>query len=625
MFCSVSPMPAPGRIRSAWSRLGLIALTLVVAACAAPISVTRVDPRDVHRELTRNVLSAGEPSTFSQIVINRADLHGKFDDDPEGTLWILHGELATDGRISDQLFALAELSFLHAERSRKQAYYLAAAVYAYAFLFPPLGEASVPPYDPRFREVCDLYNRAITAAFRSPDGAGVELRAGVWPLPFGELDVAFDPTQLTWVSWELAEFVPVAELEVKGLRSRYRRPGIGAPLAASIVPRGVDQSGLRVPPGLKVPVTAFLRLENPRRQLATEQLQARLELYVASDIDTVQVGMRRVPLEGEPTAALAYMLSRSQSWDLELSGFLFGDLLRERKLEAQLFALEPYRPGRIPVVFVHGTASSPMRWAEMLNELQNDPRIANRYQFWFFTYETGNPILYSAMRLRESLERAVATLDPDGKDPALRQMVIMGHSQGGLLTKLMVVELETQIRETLLSVPIEDLHMSEESRDMLRRSIAVHPLPFVRTVIFLATPHRGSYVAGNWLAHQLARLVRLPATVLQATGDILTQDPRLALVTQGRMTSVAGMTPGSPLVTLLAPAPLAPGVAGHSVIAVSGERPLEEETDGVVAYSSAHLDGMASELVVHSGHSVQQDPVAIEDVRRILLEHGTRP
>ena len=604
--------------------MSLLALMLLIGACAAPISVTRVDPREVHQELTRNALSAGEPSGFSQIVINRADLQGKFKDDPEGTLRTLHGDLAADGRTAELLFALAELSFLHAEHTGKQPYYLAAAVYAYAYLFPSFGEPRPPDYDPRVRVACDVYNRALTAAFRSPDGTEMQPRIGVFPLPFGEIEIAFDPAQLTWLTWQFTQFVPVAELEVKGLRNRYRRAGIGAPLAASIVPLAADQSGLLVPPTLKVPVTAFLRIENPRQQLGTDRLQARLELYVTSEIDTVQVGPRRVPLEIESTAALAFMLSGSQVWDLEFMGFLFGDLLHERNLQAQLFALEPYRPGRIPVVFVHGTASSPARWAEMFNELRNDPRVSHRYQFWFFTYETGSPILYSALRLRDTLTQAVTAFDPDGKDPALRQMVLVGHSQGGLLVKLMVVDAETEIRQAF-GIPIEELRVSEENRALLQRLVAVHPLPFVRIVIFMATPHRGSYVAGNWLSHQLARLVRLPRTMVELTGDVLTQDPRLAIAMQGRMGSVYSMTPGSPLVTILAPLPLAPGVAGHSIIAVRGDGPLDQETDGVVAYSSAHIEGMASELVVRSDHSVQQTPDAIEEVRRILLEHAGIP
>jgi len=83
--------------------------------------------------------------------------------------------------------------------------------------------------------------------------------------------------------------------------------------------------------------------------------------------------------------------------------------------------LHPYRPGRIPVVLIHGTASSPARWADLVNELQNDPKLRDRIDFWLFTYNTSNPILLSASDLRESLQRFVHELDPLGRDPVLRQ------------------------------------------------------------------------------------------------------------------------------------------------------------------------------------------------------------
>ena len=229
------------------------------------------------------------------------------------------------------------------------------------------------------------------------------------------------------------------------------------------------------------------------------------------------------------------------------------------------------------------------------------------------------------MRLRESLETALRTVDPGSQDPALRQMVLIGHSQGGLLVKLMVVDLEGSRSAPSWARCWRIRRLSEETRDLARRIVAVRPLPFVRRVLFLATPHRGSYVAGNWLAHQIARFVRLPGQLLRVTEDILLRDPELAVRYRGRLSSVDAMTPGSPLIMELAPAPLAPGVIGHSIIAVKGDGPFQQDTDGVVAYSSAHLDGMASELVVTSGHSVQQTPEAIEEVRRILIEHVTRP
>jgi len=85
------------------------------------------------------------------------------------------------------------------------------------------------------------------------------------------------------------------------------------------------------------------------------------------------------------------------------------------------------------------------------------------------------------------------------------------------------------------------------------------------------------------------------------------------------------MTPESSPDHGLAPAALAPDVTGHSIIAVRGDAPFRKDADGVVTYRGAHLDGMASELVVTSGPSVQQNPEAIEEVRRILMDHAARP
>ena len=607
---------------SGFRLISLTGILLLASACATPISVTQVDPIAVHRELTRNVLSAGEPSSFSQIMLNRAGLLEQFGRDPEAVLWTLHTEVAAGRRGINQVFALAELSFLHAERTKQRSYHLAAAIYAYAFLFPPAGTPAPEPHDPRFRNACDLYNRALTAALQSKDGSRVEPAVGVFPLPFGEIDIAFDHAQVLWLDRILVDFVPIANLEVVGLRNRYRRAGLGAPVAASTV-AGATRSALEIPPRVKVPATFLLRLEDPWEQLRARRLQGTLELYVTSDTETVEIGERKISLESEPTATLAYMLAGSEAWDFELAGFLSGELLR-RRTATQLGALDPYRPGRIPIVFVHGTASSPARWAEMFNELQNDPGIRQRYQFWFFTYETGNPVLYSAMRLRDALDTAVTTLDPGGRDPALRDMVLIGHSQGGLLVKLMVVDLEQEIRAELRT-RLENPGLPEDTRELMRKLTAVQPLPFVRRVIFLATPHKGSYVAGNWLAHQVSRFVRLPGRVLRATEDVLMQDPELEVRFRGRLSSVYAMTPGSPLIRTLAPAPLAPGVTGHSIVAVQGDGPFQQDTDGVLTYSSAHLEGMESELVVTSGHSVQQNPEAIEEVRRILREHAARP
>ena len=46
-------------------------------------------------------------------------------------------------------------------------------------------------------------------------------------------------------------------------------------------------------------------------------------------------------------------------------------------------------------------------------------------------------------------------------------------------------------------------------------------------------------------------------------------------------------------------------------------------TDGIVPYASAHLDGALSEKIIHGGHSIQETPEAVLELRRILRLHLT--
>jgi pimeloyl-ACP methyl ester carboxylesterase len=443
----------------------------------------------------------------------------------------------------------------------------------------------------------------------------------VYELPFGRLDVTFDQEQLVWGDLRLTEFAAAPELEVYGLRNRYRRPGFGAPLAAAT--SAIDPvEGFQVAAKQRVPVTVLLRIADDGRAFAEGQIGAALEIYTPSDPEETTIAGRTVPLEVEPTASLAYGLSNPDIWATELRGFLLGDLLRTAPTNLAL--LQPHQPGRIPVVFVHGTASSAGRWADMLNDLQSDPAIRERFEFWFFVYETGNPIPYSALQLRRALEQAVATLDPEGKDAALHVMVIIGHRQGGLLAKMTAIDTGEHLWDQMSSKPLDELRLQPDTRELLRQSLFLEPEPFVGRVVFIATPHRGSYLAEYSFSGFLAGLVRLPFNLLQATGDVVTNNPDAFRFdpTRTRFGSLYGMTPGSPLITGLAEIPVAPGIPAHSIIPVQGDGPVEDGSDGVVRYQSAHIEGVESELIVRSGHSVQANPQAVLEVRRILLLHA---
>ena len=599
----------------------LCCAVLVATACVPPIEVRHVSARRARQVVVSSALTSGKISRPTGNLLYEQDLVEEYEKDPAGALAALHAAFVAGKLRSESSAGLAELAFHHAEHGGGSPYFLASALYAWTYLFRD--EQTASDFDPRGRLACELYNRGLTEGLKRGDE--VELRAGSYPLPFGTLDIYLDPAQLTWNGHRLTTFFPLAELEVKGFPTYYRWPGLGAPLAAGLVAKeGPDQDLLA--PRARVPVTVVLRPADLARQLRAGPVRATLELYPGYGEQTITVGKQQVPLEAEPTAALALSLAKNQIWKRETTGFLRGAGVIEER--AQLVSTRPYRPGLIPVVFVHGTASSAARWAELYNELDNDPRIHAHYQFWFFSYSTGNPIAYSAMLLRESLERAVKQLDPDGRDAALRRMVVIGHSQGGLLTKTPAVESGDAFWRNVSRKPIDELNASESSRDLLRRVMFIHPVPYVRRVIFVATPHHGSYVAGSWIAHQFAKLVQAPLDVTRVVTEAATLNKDALLVEglRGAPTAVDNMTPGNRFVKTLAGLPVVPGVKAHSIIPVKGGLPPQGQNDGVVEYDSAHIEGVESELVVqHQSHSLQANPHTIAEVRRILYEHLDTP
>jgi pimeloyl-ACP methyl ester carboxylesterase len=602
----------------------VLALILPALACSTPIGVQRVSARQVHRALTANVLSTGRPSAPSTQVLHRLELFELHRADPDAALSALREVMLAKQERTDLLFALAELEFLRARQSRgpdARPHFLAAAIYAYSFFVLRTRSDLFVAVDPRFRLAADLYNRGLTAGLSDDDGELVILDPRSLALPFGSLTLEIDEGEFLWGGYQMGEFVPVAELEVRGLRNRYRRAGVGAPLAASLEPADIEKP----PPGfahiasdLRVAATATVTFSDVLEGLRGGIIHGRATIHTLDEATWIPLGGERVPLEYEPTAALAFGLTESRPWDFEIRGFLSGDFEEQT---VGLRMLGPYDPGRIPIVLVHGTVSSRARWAEMINDLQADSAILARYQFWIFQYNSGNPISFSAGRLRQSLTDLVAELDPEQADPNLRRMVIIGHSQGGLLTKLCVVESGDAFWSLVSSVPIDELDIRPETREILERSLFFHPLPFVERVIFIATPHRGSFLAERRLARFAAGFVTMPREIVDTIGDLFVEDDDRVLIRSldDINSSIDNMAPGAPFLTTLASLDIAPDVHAHSIIAVLPRfEPVEVGHDGSVSFESAHLAGVESELVVRSGHSTQRHPGTIAEVRRIL-------
>ena len=624
-----------------------LATVLVLAGCATPIGVNRVGMDRAYQQITASALTGPELSAETLVVLGRYGLEKLVEQAPDLTVARLQEKACNDKR-PELLFALADLSYATAERYEKytlvtvhqqdqqttitvpgkraaRAYYFASAVYSYFYLF---GEGAETPglYDRQFRTVCDFYNRGLAKALKQENSDQVNLISRDLRLPMGKVSVVTTRPGSPWTEAQFHEFVAADEYVVRGLQPRERVPGLGVPLIGSPDWTAFPTNwSTYYTPYLKVPATAFLRVEGSVCDMTSTRLKATLELYSGRGAPEIKVGERTVPLETDYTAVLAYGLQHSIQWKTRMAQFFSGNEL----IKARVYLTQPYVPGKIPLVFVYGTSGSPSDWAAAFNMLQRDPQVAARYQFWYFVYNTGNPIAYSGWRLRDSLDKVVTGLDPQGKDPALRNVVVIGHSQGGLVTKLAAVDSGNKFWGLISDKPIEELKLSPESRELLRNCLFFEHSPYVHRVILACAPNKGSILVNNWIQRLSQSLISMPAQLTRLGADLATLNvgshgnPAIKQLGGKVPTSVANMNPNNPFLGVLHDLPLADDIKGHTIIGVLGDGPFEKANDGVVAYSSAHLPDMESEDIVHGDHGeVLTSPVTVEYLRRILLLHS---
>ncbi|MGE3312226.1 MAG: esterase/lipase family protein [Limisphaerales bacterium] len=612
--------------RCLW-RQGLltVSLGLLVAGCVYPIGAVKVSTRQSYAQVEESTLRTGKLGADTVALLHRFDLDRIASRRPDEAVRRLHQVAVATGE-RDLLFALTELSYAagdHIGRSAKareprdpRDYYLGSAVYAWLFLFGEGGQGLQNVFDRRFRLACDYYNYGLGLALAERRGTNgvVRLESGRRQLPVGEIDVRLGQTDIVARLAGFEKLLSADQFRVRGLSVRNREPGVGAPLV------GVRPLDSRLGVNRSSPSTVLLRVEGSLTNLEAGTSSGSLELYSAYEDTSVAIGDLRVPLGNDLTTHVAYSLNQSSAWNLGKMGFRTPDHAKVNRVIPQ----HSFRRGRIPIVLVHGTFSSPITWAEFNNALTADPVLRRRFQVWNFMYGSGNPLVVSAADLRDSLMAAVKEVDPAGQDADLRQMVVIGHSQGGLLTKLTATRTGDALWREISQTPLEDVELEEARRAALRRLVIVEPLPFVRRVIFISTPHRGSYLASSFARRLATRLVTLPATVAAQAREALSfsEKSTAEAFLGGRVpNSLDSMSPKNPVLLALADIPVSPEVKAHSIIPVRGDGDYQVGRDGLVTYASAHLDHVESEFIVRGEHSCQNMPATIEEVRRILHEH----
>jgi pimeloyl-ACP methyl ester carboxylesterase len=576
------------------------------------------------------------PTPRTVQLLRRYDLVGLHERSPEAALARLQKEIETEPTL-EKICSYAELSYLHGKRLElrgkpKDALdaYGAAVAHAYWYLLDPALDPVRNPYDPQFRRACDLYNDALAGAMRLVIRQN-RLRPGeTQVIQTGQKQLQVQVVlRGQWRPEEIDRLEFVRDYEVEGgLTNHYHTYGLGVPLIAvrAKLPE-VTQADRYYPPGLSFPITAFLRVERQTpQQAASGVYRCTLELYDPLYSSDIAVANRLVPLETDLTTPLAYFLDNPAFREKDLA--TLGLLNPNAQGIKGLYMVEPFDPQRIPVVMVHGLWSSPLTWMEMFNDLRAFPEVRSRFQFWFFLYPTGQPFWVSAAQLRDTLVEVRQTVDPEATNPQLDQMVLVGHSMGGLVSLLQTIESGEEFWKLVSDRPLEELRATPEEKSRLAKSFFFHPNPSIKRVVTIGTPHRGSSFANDYTRELGRRLIQLPEMMLELGTKLVLTNPGFFRNTDllTMTTSIDSLAPDCPIFPLLQRAPRAPWTRYHNIVGVVPRRSLlgrvTEEGDGVVSYQSAHLEYAASEIVIPADHvTVHRHPLAILEVRRILLEH----
>jgi pimeloyl-ACP methyl ester carboxylesterase len=279
-----------------------------------------------------------------------------------------------------------------------------------------------------------------------------------------------------------------------------------------------------------------------------------------------------------------------------------------------LYQLQSYDPARTPVIFVHGLQETGASWAPMIDSLRNDPWIREHYQFWFFSYPSGYPYPYSAALFRRELDEVKRAF------PNHKRVVLIGHSMGGMICRLMITDAGDKIWRDYFSTLPAKTPLASDTRKLLEEALVFNHRPDVESAVFISTPHRGSKLASGWIGRIGASFVRTPrffTSIYSSTKPLLVADPAARRL--NRMpNSVDTLEPNDRFVQAVNKLPITPVIPYHSIMGDRGRGDTPNSSDGVVPYWSSHLEGARSELIVNSDHGAQYNPQAIQEVARIL-------
>lgn len=512
--------------------------------------------------------------------------------------------------------------------------------YSYAYMFKTKRAPQDRIFDNRQVQIRDFYNQAIAKLVSSyalrykHNELQQQIRVGN---SIYDIDFDYYP-QLK--QQKIQQLMSTYNLNFSGLRSVTRRDGFGSEFLV-VLPENpnddlsnskyiIDPLKYDYPAGknpnihqaryLAATITAEPHSANSIEDILN-QPHFKLKAYDPYKYESAQIAQKQYPLAANFSAPYGLWLAQN---NLGKSAYLSLIDREERLSMPHLYLLEPYNPNKKVIVLIHGLASSPEAWIRLTNDIMGDSVLRENFQVWQVFYSTNMPILESRFQIYALLQQGFKQVSPSAA--AKKDAVLIGHSMGGILARLLVSD--TDLTQPAMQMLNNRQFERFRSDPLLQARLRIKPINNFNRAIFLAAPHKGTEFADRWFTLAARKVIRLPTAFLSAFADALQQHE----VDLKNLTKEIGhgviqngpsdLSKNSKFTQLTENILPVKGFKYHSIIGNNTDSTEHQlMNDDVVHYNSAHLDGAVSEKIIKGGHSIQQTPEAVLELRRILRLH----
>lgn len=451
---------------------------------------------------------------------------------------------------------------------------------------------------------------------------------------------------------------------VGSLENRYSVP----PLSSFTTNKNTNNDDIksRIHPIGHLLLTAII---TPRGDTLEDVLLSNeFDAYFFDPYTTKEVNIlgKNQPLSASFSSTYATWLSEN---NLQRTSLLNMIAKKNNATMPELFMLSPYNPNQKVIIMIHGLASSPATWVNLTNNLLADPILRNNYQVWQIFYATNLPILENRYQIHKLINQSFNTTDPTGTNFASQNAILIGHSMGGVISRMLLSDDKLLPKLGVLDDKIESsneinqdtnttfynstsISMNNEQNiaasklltktynDELSERFVLKSLPQVSTAVFISAPFRGTDYADRWFTRAVRRVIQLPVSLTKSvTGTIsnigIEDNVENHLLGSLYLQNGADqLSDRSAFVKLTADINIKAGIRYHTIVGDHLGLATNEDftthtgnlSDGIVPYASSHLDNATSETIITGRHNIHENPKTILQLRKILHEEiNTRP